>query len=79
MVQKIFEDKLVTDNRQTTDIFELTPIHKENFNFFFFFFFFEFGRERTNGVKFIPPCFARRRIRLFESLSFSKIRNKKRS
>jgi hypothetical protein len=46
MVQKIIGDKLMTDrqqttdNRQQTDIFELTPIHMENFflNFFFFFF-----------------------------------------
>ena len=28
-------DRQTTDNRQT-DIFELTPIHMENFNFFFF-------------------------------------------
>ena len=76
MVQKIIGDELVTDNRQQTDrqqtdIFELTPIHKGNF---FFFFPFAFGMERTNGVKFIPPCslrkfasltcFARRGIKL---------------
>ncbi len=76
-VQKIIGDKLVTDrqtdNRQTTDrqtdIFELTPIQMGNFNFFFFF---AYGRERTNGVKLIPPrslrkftlltCFTRRVI-----------------
>ncbi len=64
-VQKTIGDKLVTDRRQTTDrqtdrqtdIFELTPIHKGNFKFFFFF---AFGRESTNGVKFIPPCSLRK-------------------
>ncbi len=76
MVQKIIGDKLVTDrqqtdrqtdrqtdNRQQTDIFELTPIHMGNFNFNFFFFL--HWRERTNGVKFIPPC----SLRKFASLT----------
>ncbi len=36
----------------------------ENFNFFFFFFF-AYGKERTNGVKFIPPC----SLRKFASLT----------
>ncbi len=58
-----------TDNRQT-DIFELTPIHMGNF--FFFFFFFAFWRERTNGVKFIPPCL----LRKFASLTYSARRGK---
>jgi hypothetical protein len=43
-----------TDNRQT-DIFELTPIHMGNFIFFF-----AYGRERRNGMKFIPPCLLRK-------------------
>jgi hypothetical protein len=37
-------------------IFELTLIHKGNFNFF------AYGRERMSRVKFIPPCSARRGI-----------------
>ncbi len=69
MVQKIIGDEVVTD-RQTdrqTDIFELTPIHMGNFNFFLIFFFFAFGRQRTNGVKFIPPS----SLRKFASLTCS--------
>jgi hypothetical protein len=83
-VQKIIGDKLVTDGRQTDrqtdrqkDIFELTPIHKGNFLLLLFFF--AYGRERTNGVKFIPPyslhkfawltCSARRGIKKNFSIS----------
>ncbi len=66
MVQKIIGDKLVTENRQTdnrqTDnrqtflswppsIWEILIL---------IFFFFAYGRERTNGVKFIPPCLLRK-------------------
>ena len=51
-----------TTDRQTdrqTDIFELTPIHKRKFNFFSF----AHESESMNGVKFIPPCSARRGIK----------------
>ncbi len=77
MVQKIIGDELVTDNRQTdrqtTDrqTFLSWPSSIwEIFFFFFFFFFFVYGRERTNGVKFIPPC----SLRKFASLTCSACR-----
>ncbi len=68
-VQKIIGDQLVTDNRQTDR--QQTTDNRQTFLswppsiwkiliFFFFFFFFAYGRERTNGVKFIPPCSLRK-------------------
>jgi hypothetical protein len=65
----IIGDELVmTDNRQTTD--RQTDRQADRQTFLsrpssireIFFSFFAYGRERTNGVKFIPPCFARRGI-----------------
>ncbi len=56
-------DRQTTD-RQTTDrqTFLSWPPSIWEILILIFFFFFAYGRKRTNGVKFIPPCFARRGI-----------------
>ncbi len=59
-VQKIIGDELVTD-RQTTDRQQTTDRHFWADPYpYGKFFFFAYGRERTNGVKFIPPCSLRK-------------------
>ncbi len=57
--RKLGTNSWQTDNRQTTD--RQTDRHfwadpHPYGKLIFFFFFFAYGRERTNRVKFIPPC-----------------------
>jgi hypothetical protein len=60
-------DRQQTDNRQT---FLSWP--PSIWEILIFFFFFAYGRERMNGVKFIPPCL----LRKFASLTCSTRRGK---